>query len=126
MAKSVVELGVKDSGFNARIKDAIRTFASLGNATNNAKGQFAKFADGIAKVAQSQELLNTALKGNPYGMMASAATMAFTKIIEMATEASDVERRLAAEAEMKAERQQAANEAIGRSTGELMAKYEML
>lgn len=126
MAQSVVSLLVKDNGFNATIKRAISTFASLGNAANSAKGQMSKFADGIAKVAQSQELLNTALKGNPYGMMAQAATMAFTKVIEYATKASDAEIRMAEEAEMKAERQKAANEAIGRSTGELMAKYELL
>ena len=126
MAQSVVSLLVKDNGFNATIKRAISTFASLGNAANSAKGQMSKFADGIAKVAQSQELLNTALNGNPYGMMAQAATMAFTKVIEYATKASDAEIRMAEEAEMKAERQKAANEAIGRSTGELMAKYESL
>ena len=126
MAQSVVSLLVKDNGFNATIKRAISTFASLGNAANSAKGQMSKFADGIAKVAQSQELLNTALTGNPYGMMAQAATMAFTKVIEYATKASDAEIRMAEEAEMKAERQKAANEAIGRSTGELMAKYELL
>ena len=126
MAKSIVELGVKDSGFNAIIKDAIKTFASLGNAANSAKGQFAKFADGVAKVAQSQELLNTALKGNPYGLMAQAATMAFTKIIEKATAATDAEMRAYEWSQKKAELEQTANEAIGRSVGDLMAKYEML
>lgn len=126
MAKSEVKLSVIDNGFNAKIKNAMQLFARLGNAASGAKGQFSKFADGIAKVAQSQELLNTALKGNPYGMMAQAATMAFTKIIDLATQASDAEIRMAQEAEMKAERQQSANEAIGRSTGELMAKYELL
>lgn len=126
MAKSVVELGVKDGGFNSKIKDAIRTFSSLSNAVSNAKGQFAKFSDGVAKVAQSQELLNAALKGNPYGLMAQAATMAFTKIIESATAATDAEMRAVEWAQQKAEIEQKANEQIGRSTGDLMAKYELL
>ena len=126
MAKSFVELGVKDSGFNAAIKNAMRTFASLGGAANSAKGAFSKMADGLAQVAQSQQMVNAALKGNPYGMLAQVATIAFTKIIEKTTEATEAERRAMEWAEERSERAQAANEAIGRSTGELLAKYELL
>ena len=126
MAKSFVELGVKDSGFNAAIKNAMRTFASLGGAAKSAKGAFSKMADGLAQVAQSQQMVNAALKGNPYGMLAQVATIAFTKIIEKTTEATEAERRAMEWAEERSERAQAANEAIGRSTGELLAKYELL
>ena len=126
MAQSVVNLFVKDNGFNAKLKNAMKMFAQLGGAANSAKGQFSKFADGIAQVAQSQQMLNAALKGNPYGLMAQAATMAFTKIIELSTQASEAEMRAAEDAQRKAEIQQTENEAIGRSTGELMAKYELL
>lgn len=126
MAKSFVELGVKDSGFNAKMKQVVQTFAHLGSAADNAKGAFSKLASGLADVAGAQNLFNNALKGNPYGLLAQTATMAFSKIIEKATEATDAERRAVEWAEQKAEREQNANEAIGRSTGELMAKYEML
>ena len=126
MSKSSVNLTVKDSGFNAKLKNAMNTFTSLGNAANNARSQFTKFADGLAQVAQAQQLVNNAIKGNPYGLLAQAASAAFTKIIEKATEATDAEKRAMAWAEERSERQQAANEAIGRSTGELMAKYETL
>ena len=126
MAQSFVNLLVKDNGFNATLKRAMSTFASLGNAANSAKGQFSKFADSISQVAQSQQMLNTALKGNPYGMLAQAATMAFTKIIEKATEATDAEKRAFEWQQQRAEMEQQAYEAIGKSTGELMAKYELL
>lgn len=126
MAQSFVNLLVKDNGFNATLKRAMSTFASLGNAANGAKGQFSKFADSISQVAQSQQMLNTALKGNPYGMLAQAATMAFTKIIEKATEATDAEKRAFEWQQQRAEMEQQAYEAIGKSTGELMAKYELL
>ena len=126
MAKSFVDLSVRDNGFNAKIKGVINTFASLGNAASGAKGQFTKFADSISQVAQSQQLLNSALKGNPYGLLMQAATTAFTKIIEKATEATDAEKRAMEWAEKRAETEQTAAEAIGRSTGDLMAKYEML
>lgn len=126
MARTFVNLLVNDNGFNAALKKTIGTFASLGNAANSAKGQFSKFADGVAQVAQSQQLLNTALKGNPYGIMAQAATFAFTKIVEKATEATDAEKRAMEWTQKRAEIEQQSNEAIGRSTGELMAKYELL
>ena len=126
MARSVVDLFVNDNGFNQKLKGVIHTFASLGNAANGAKSQFSKFAEGIAHVAQSQGALNAALKGNPYGLMAQAATMAFTKIIEKATAATDAEMRAYEWSQKKAEMEQTANEAIGKSVGDLMAKYEML
>ena len=126
MAKSVVELGVKDNGFNAKLKSAMNLFAQLGSAASNAKGQFSKMADGLSQVAQSQQMVNAALKGNPYGLLAQAATAAFTKIIEKATEATDAEKRALEWSEKRSEREQSVNEAIGRSTGELIAKYELL
>lgn len=126
MAKSIVNLFVNDNGFNQKLKNAMNTFANLGNAANSAKGQFSAFADGIAKVAQSQELMNTALKGNPYGMLAQVATMAFGKIIEKATEASEAQKRAIEWAEQSAEREATANEAVGRSVGDLMAQYKLL
>lgn len=126
MAKSVVELGVNDNGFNAKIRNAMRLFSQISQSASVAKGSFTKMADGLAKVAQSQQLVNAALKGNPYGLLASAATAAFTKIIEVATEATEAERLQMEWAQKKAEMSKQANEAIGRSTGELMARYEML
>lgn len=126
MAKSFVELGVNDSGFNAKIKNALHTFAQLGQAATSAKGSFSKMAEGIAKVADAQQLVNTVMKGNPYGLLASAATAAFTKIIEKATEATTAERIQMEQAQKRSDMVQQANEAVGRSTGELMAKYEML
>lgn len=126
MAQSFVDLSVRDNGFNAKIKGVINTFMSMSRAASSAKGQFSKFADSISQVAQSQELLNSALKGNPYGLLMQAATTAFTKIIEKATAATEAEKRAIEWAEKKAEAEQTANEAIGRSTGELLAKYELL
>ena len=124
MSNSVVNLTVNDSSFNAKIKQAISMFASLGSKANGASSQFSKFSDSVASVAQSQELLNTALRGNPYGMMVQAASAAFGKLIQMATEATDVQKALIQWEEHKAERTVSANEAIGNSLGNLMAQYE--
>lgn len=126
MSNPVVNLFVNDNGFNAKIKNAAKVFASLGGAAINAKTQFSKFADSIGQVTQMQQAFNAAVKGNPYGLLAQAATVAFTRIIDKATEATDAEKRAMEWAEQAAERQQSVNEAIGRSTGELMAKYESL
>lgn len=126
MSNSVVNLFVNDNGFNAKIKNAAKVFASLGGAAINAKTHFSKFADSIGQVTQMQQAFNAAVKGNPYGLLAQAATVAFTKIIDKATQATDAEKRAMEWAEQAAERQQSVNEAIGRSTGELMAKYESL
>ena len=126
MSNSVVNLTVNDSSFNAKIKQAINMFASLGSKANGASSQFSKFSDSVASVAQSQELLNTALRGNPYGMMVQAASAAFGKLIQMATEATDVQKALIQWEEHKAERTVSANEAIGNSLGNLMAQYETL
>lgn len=126
MSNPVVNLFVNDNGFNAKIKNAAKVFASLGGAAINAKTQFSKFADSIGQVTQMQQAFNAAVKGNPYGLLAQAATVAFTKIIDKATQATDAEKRAMEWAEQAAERQQSVNEAIGRSTGELMAKYESL
>lgn len=126
MSNSVVNLTVNDSSFNAKIKQAMSMFASLGNSANGARSQFNKFSESVASVAQSQELLNTALRGNPYGAMVQAASFAFGKLIQMATEATDVQKRLIEWEEHKAERSASANEAIGNSLGNLMAQYETL
>ena len=126
MSNPVVNLFVNDNGFNAKIKNAAKVFASLGGAAINAKTQFSKFADSIGQVTQMQQAFNAAVKGNPYGLLAQAATVAFTKIIDKATQATDAEKRAMEWAEQSAERQQSVNEAIGRSTGEVMAKYESL
>ena len=126
MAKSFVDLSVKDSGFNQKIKSAIQTFAQLSGAAMSAKGSFSKMADSLADVAQSQMLVNKAMKGNPYGLYMQAATIAITKIIELSNEASDAEKRAMEWAERRAEKEKTVTDAIGRSTGDLMAKYELL
>lgn len=126
MSNPVVNLFVNDNGFNAKIKNAARTFASLGNAASSAKAHFDKFADSIGQVTQVQQVFNAAVKNNPYGLLAQAATVAFTKVIEKATEATDAEKRAMEWAQVRAEREQEVNDAIGKSTGDLLAKYEML
>ena len=126
MANSIVKLFVDDSGFNAGLKRAASSFSSFTKNLSSAKSGFAGLADAISKSTAAQQALNAVIKGNPYGAMLSMAQVGIQKIIEKTTELNDVQRRMMDDAQRRAEEQQAHNNAIGKSVGDLMAKYEVL
>lgn len=126
MANSIVKLFVDDSGFNAGLKRAASSFSSFAKNIGSAKSGFAGLADAISKSTAAQQALNAVIKGNPYGAMLNLAQVGIQKIIEKTTELDGVQRRLMEEAQRRAEEQQAYNSAIGKSVGDLMAKYEIL
>lgn len=126
MANSIVKLFVDDSGFNAGLKRAASSFSSFAKNIGSAKSGFAGLADAISKSTAAQQALNAVIKGNPYGAMLNLAQVGIQKIIEKTTELDGVQRHLMEEAQRRAEEQQAYNSAIGKSVGDLMAKYEIL
>lgn len=126
MANSIVKLFVDDSGFNAGLKRAASSFSSFTKNLSSAKSGFAGLADAISKSTAAQQALNAVIKGNPYGAMLSMAQVGIQKIIEKTTELNDAQRRMMDDAQRRAEEQQAHNNAIGKSVGDLMAKYEVL
>lgn len=126
MANSIVKLFVDDSGFNAGLKRAASSFSSFAKNIDSAKLGFAGLADAISKSTAAQQALNAVIKGNPYGAMLNLAQVGIQKIIEKTTELDGVQRHLMEEAQRRAEEQQAYNSAIGKSVGDLMAKYEIL
>lgn len=126
MANSIVKLFVDDSGFNAGLKRAASSFSSFAKNIDSAKLGFAGLADAISKSTAAQQALNAVIKGNPYGAMLNLAQVGIQKIIEKTTELDGVQRHLMEEAQRRAEEQQAYNSSIGKSVGDLMAKYEIL
>ena len=102
MADSIVRLKVEDNSFNAKIKEAAKSFADFGkrvaSAGVEAMGDFAK---GVKTAKAAFEGFNAALKANALVLVASLAVQAASALGEMigdwitgADDAADAQQRL--------------------------------
>lgn len=77
MANSIVKLTVEDSSFNAKIKEAAKTFATFGkNVASAGADAFGQFVKGAKSAKVAFEGFNTALKANALVLVASLAAEA--------------------------------------------------
>lgn len=77
MANSIVKLTVEDSSFNAKIKQAAKTFADFGkNVASAGADAFGQFARGAKTAKVAFEGFNAALKANALVLVASLAAEA--------------------------------------------------
>ena len=102
MADSIVRLKVEDSSFNAKIKEAARSFADFGKRVASAGADaMADFAKGVKTAKVAFQGFNTALKANALVLVASLAVQAASAIGEMigdwisgADDAAEAQKRL--------------------------------
>ena len=102
MADSIVRLKVEDSSFNAKIKEAARSFADFGKRVASAGADaMADFAKGVKTAKVAFQGFNAALKANALVLVASLAVQAASAIGEMigdwisgADDAADAQERL--------------------------------
>ena len=111
MAEPIVKLKVEDSSFNAKIKEAAKTFADFGKRVASAGADaFTQFAKGAKTAKAAFEGFNAALKANALVLVASLAIQAASAIGEMigdwitgANDAADAQDRLNQKLEETAE-----------------------
>ena len=102
MSESIVRLKVEDSSFNAKIKEAARSFADFGKRVASAGSEaLGDFARGVKNAKTAFEGFNAALKANALVLVASLAIQAASAIGEMignwitgADDAADAQQRL--------------------------------
>ena len=107
MADSIVRLKVEDDSFNAKIKEAARSFADFGKRVTQAGVEaMGDFAKGAKTAKAAFEGFNAALKANALVMVASLAVQAASSIGEMignwitgADDAADAQANLNAQLE---------------------------
>lgn len=102
MADSIVRLKVEDGSFNAKIKEAARSFADFGKRVASAGADaMADFAKGVKTAKVAFQGFNAALKANALVLVASLAVQAASAIGEMigdwisgADDAAEAQKRL--------------------------------
>lgn len=84
MANSIVKLQVEDNSFNAKIREAARTFADFGRRIANVGMEsMADFARGLKTAKAAMEGFNAAIKANAIVLLATLATKAASSIIDL-------------------------------------------
>ena len=102
MADSIVRLKVEDGSFNAKIKEAARSFADFGKRVASAGADaMVDFAKGVKTAKVAFQGFNAALKANALVLVASLAVQAASAIGEMigdwisgADDAAEAQKRL--------------------------------
>lgn len=107
MADSIVRLSVDDSSFNAKIKEAAKSFATFGkNVASAGVEAFGKFAKGVETAKVAFQGFNQVLKANALVLVSTLAIQAGQALGEMigdwisgANDAEDAQRKLNEELE---------------------------
>lgn len=102
MADSIVRLSVDDSSFNAKIKEAARSFATFGkNVASAGVEAFGKFAKGVETAKVAFQGFNQVLKANALVLVSTLAIQAGQALGEMigdwisgANDAEDAQKKL--------------------------------